>query len=138
MEINFFNNYGDINFDFQKILDDIASIFTNQENIKENISVICINNDEMQKINNQYRNLDCSTDVLSFPDRDEEYLGDIFISIDKVYEQAKQYNHSVEREFAFLLTHGILHLLGYDHENTNDEKKMIAKQEEILKKYRRV
>jgi probable rRNA maturation factor len=76
--------------------------------------------------------------VLSFPDRDEEYLGDIFISIDKVYEQAKQYNHSVEREFAFLLTHGILHLLGYDHENTNDEKKMIAKQEEILKKYRRV
>ncbi|HEY8444998.1 MAG TPA: rRNA maturation RNase YbeY [Bacilli bacterium] len=135
MEINLFNNYGDIKFDYQKITNDISSVFDSHDSL----SVILINNEEIHHMNKEYRNCDYPTDVLSFPDRDDDYIGDIFISIDKVYEQASSYEHSVEREFAFLLTHGILHLLGYDHLTKEEEQIMFSKQEEILNKtnYRR-
>lgn len=135
MEINLFNNYGDIKFDYQKIINDISSVFDSHDSL----SVILINNEEIHHMNKEYRNCDYPTDVLSFPDRDDDYIGDIFISIDKVYEQASSYEHSVEREFAFLLTHGILHLLGYDHLTKEEEQIMFSKQEEILNKtnYRR-
>ena len=104
--------------------------------------------DEIHRINKEYRNIDRPTDVISFEadidedipfDEEDNYAGDIFLCIDKVYEQALSYGHSVEREFAFLLCHGVLHLHGYDHMNEEDEKKMFAKQEEILEKlnYRR-
>ena len=104
--------------------------------------MILVNLNQIKEINKQYRNWDNATDVLSFEADDEEnanYLGDIFICIDKVYEQAKQFNHSVEREFAFLLVHGILHLSGFDHQDDEAEKKMFAEQEKILDKlnYRR-
>ena len=59
-------------------------------------------------------------------------MGDIFISYEKIIEQAKEYEHSILREFAFLVTHGMYHLLGYDHMNQEDEKIMFAKQEKIL------
>ena len=88
-------------------------------------------------MNKEYRGLDRPTDVISFEETDEEdenYLGDIFICIDKVYEQAKSYEHSNEREFAFLLLHGILHLSGYDHIEKEDEIIMFNKQDELLEK----
>ena len=62
-------------------------------------------------------------------------MGDIYIAIDVAYEQAKMYGHSSTREICFLATHGILHLLGYDHMNEKDEKIMFQKQEEVLKEY---
>lgn len=132
MIINTFINCDKINFDYQKVIENI------QRGIKEEkeISLILVNLDEIHKINLQYRGIDRPTDVISFEEddnEDEEYLGDIFVCIDKVYEQAQLYKHSVEREFAFLIVHGILHLSGYDHMTKEDEVVMFAKQEEILK-----
>lgn len=136
MVINIYNNYqAEIHFDFEKIVKDVSNYFN--ENTK--ISLILVNNEEIRNLNRDYRNIDRETDVLSFVDEDGEYLGDIFINIERVYSQAKEYNHSVEREFAFLLVHGILHLKGYDHHTNEEEIEMFAKQEEILNElnYRR-
>ena len=96
----------------------------------------------MIEINKTYRGIDRPTDVISFAlEEDENYevkerlLGDIYISIDKVYEQAKEYEHSVKRELFFLVTHGFLHLLGYDHMTEEEEKEMFSLQEKILDEY---
>ena len=139
MRIALFVNYPlEIKFDYQRIIKD----FEKELLKRKRISVILVNLNQMKEVNKKYRNIDNSTDVISFEENDEEnrsYLGDIFICIDRVYEQAKQYNHSVEREFAFLLVHGILHLTGFDHQDDEAEKKMFAEQEKILNKlnYRR-
>lgn len=141
MTINIFNNYeGNINFDYEKIVRDLETYFTNELKIKEEVSLILVDIKEIQKINKEYRHLDYPTDVISFEDKIEDYLGDIFICMEKVNEQAQTYQHSVEREFAFLTCHGLLHLLGYDHLNPTDEAIMFTKQEEILEKtnYRRI
>jgi len=104
-------------------------------------SIILVNPETIQSINAEYRNLDMITDVISFASQDEVMmidndinveLGDIFINIQAIRNQANEYNHSLKREFCFLVTHGILHLLGYDHINLEDEKKMFKLQEEIL------
>lgn len=129
MEINVFNNYnGEINFDYQKIIDAIRNYFK----FEKTASLVLVDNQEIHKINLQYRGIDRSTDVISFEDDEDDYIGEIFISIDKVIEQSRTYNHSVEREFAFLLIHGLLHLQGYDHQTSAEEKIMFEKQEEIL------
>lgn len=141
MTINLFNNYpNNISFDFEKIIKDLEQFDSDKE-----LSLILVDLNEIHQINKDYRGLDRPTDVISFEadcdefEEEENYAGDIFLCIDKVYEQALSYGHSVEREFAFLLCHGILHLHGYDHLCEEDEKKMFAKQEEILEKlnYRR-
>ena len=103
-------------------------------------SVIIVDNERIHKINKEYRGIDRPTDVISFALEDSEgvelenyrILGDIYISIDEVKEQAKSYGHSERRELAFLTVHGFLHLLGYDHMEPDEEKIMFAKQEEIL------
>ncbi len=107
------------------------------------ISVAFVDNKTIQEINKNYREKDAPTDVISFAYHETEdfdigpydTLGDIIISIDKVEEQAKDYDHSFERELYFVLTHGILHLLGYDHIEEDDRKEMRAKEEEILNKF---
>jgi probable rRNA maturation factor len=104
-------------------------------------SIILVNPEEIRLINAEYRNLDTITDVISFASQDDHMmisndetieLGDIFINIQAIRDQSKEYQHSLKREFCFLVTHGILHLLGYDHTNLEDEKKMFKLQEEIL------
>lgn len=134
MKIELYNNYpNEINFDYEKIIKDIETLYDNSE-----IALILVDRDEIHKLNNEYRHKDYATDVISFESDDEEdinYRGEIFLCIDKVYEQAKQYGHSNEREFAFLLVHGVLHLHGYDHMTEEDEKIMFAKQDEILDKF---
>ena len=106
---------------------------------KHIVSYIYTDLNEIHRINKEYRQIDRPTDVISFayidetPDRVLPYeLGDIFVCIEKVKEQAEAYGHSVYRECAFLITHGILHLLGYDHMTEDDEKIMFALQDEIL------
>ncbi len=114
------------------------------------ISISFVNNEEMRSLNERYRGIDKETDVLSFPlaeffegdfeeeDGDTEYieeeivLGDIVISTEMALKQSKEYGHSVKRELAFLLVHGMLHLLGYDHKDEASEKEMFDIQEEIL------
>ena len=106
-------------------------------------NIIFIDNKEIRKINREYRNVDRETDVISFALEDnmdvvyEDFrlLGDIYISYEKAIEQAELYNHSVKREVFFLATHGILHLLGYDHMEEEDEKVMFGKQNELLDGY---
>jgi probable rRNA maturation factor len=132
MEINVFNNYGDISFDYEAITKDLEILFTKQMNITKSLSLILVTLEEIHTINKQYRHIDLPTDVISFEDEEEDYLGDIFICIEKVFDQAESYGHSVKREFAFLLCHGVLHLLGYDHLNDKDAKVMFAKQDELL------
>lgn len=103
-------------------------------------NIIFVSNEEIHEINKNYRNTDRVTDVISFALEDNEdvvykdfrLLGDIYIAIDVAYDQALEYNHSREREVCFLATHGILHLLGYDHMNEVEEKIMFSKQDELL------
>ena len=111
------------------------------------VYITLTNNEEIHKINKEYREVDRPTDVLSFPmyERDEipnlkqntddgveKILGDIIVSIEKVREQAEEYGHSFERELAYLVTHGMLHLLGYDHIIEEEQKIMRKREEEIL------
>lgn len=106
------------------------------------MSVIFVDPEEIHEINKTYRNIDRPTDVISFALRDEadDYemmeedneLGDIFINIQAIVDQASEYGHSMRREVCFLFTHGLLHLLGYDHMCEEDEKQMFALQDVIL------
>ncbi len=98
------------------------------------ISVTFTDNEIIRELNKEYRDIDRETDVLSFPMDEDDMLGDIVISLEKAKEQAEEYGHSIEREISFLCVHSCLHLLGYDHETSEeDEKTMFAKQEEVLK-----
>ena len=146
-----YNVYGiskGFDFSIKGVILKITRAISKMENIKTEhvVSFIIVDNEEIHKINKDYRNIDRPTDVISFAtidgnsDRSLSYeLGDIYISIDKMNDQAKEYGHSQMREFAFLVTHGLLHLLGYDHMNKIDEEIMFKKQDELLNKttYRR-
>ena len=106
-------------------------------------NVIIVDNEEIHKINREYRNIDRPTDVISFALEDDDtfikmdkrILGDIYISIDKAKEQAKEYGHALLRELCFLTIHGILHLLGYYHMKKDEEEIMFGLQESILTEY---
>ena len=104
------------------------------------LSLLFTGNDEIQVINRDYRGKDQPTDVISFAYHETEdfdigpydTLGDIVISMERVEEQAAECNHSVKRELYYVLTHGLLHLLGYDHIEEEDRKEMRIREEEIL------
>lgn len=106
------------------------------------LSVIYVDPEQIHEINKEYRGIDWPTDVISFALMDEEddyevkeeenQLGDIFINVRAISDQAVEYGHSLRREVCFLFTHGLLHLLGYDHMNEEEEKEMFALQDEIL------
>lgn len=123
--------------DLEKLID-YAVTFEKIDNAI--FSVVFINDEEMHKMNVKYRNIDRTTDVLSFAFEDNDditsnnirMLGDIYISVDKAKEQAQAYGHAYLRELSFLMVHGFLHLLGYDHMNEDGEKEMFMRQEEIL------
>ena len=103
-------------------------------------NIIFVSNEKIHEINKEYRHTDRVTDVISFALEDNpdvvydsfRLLGDIYIAIDVAYDQAVEYNHSREREVCFLATHGLLHLLGFDHMTVEEEKIMFSKQEELL------
>ena len=110
------------------------------DNVEFNI--IFVDRKKIHEINKEYRGIDRETDVISFAlednmdiSLDHRLLGDIYICIEKAYEQAKEYGHSNLREIAFLMIHGLLHLLGYDHMKEEEEKIMFKKQEDILDEY---
>ncbi|WP_026676345.1 rRNA maturation RNase YbeY [Fictibacillus gelatini] len=112
------------------------------------LSVTFVTDEKIQEINKEYRHKDQPTDVISFAleemveDEVEiigadlpRMLGDIIISVETAKRQAAEYGHSIMRELGFLAVHGFLHLIGYDHMNESDEKKMFARQDEILNEY---
>lgn len=102
------------------------------------ISVVLLSNPAIRKLNNDYRGIDKATDVLSFPLELEAppvgdwILGELFISVEKAAKQAEEYGHSMRRELAFLFAHGLLHVLGFDHETGAGEKEMFGYQNKIL------
>lgn len=98
-----------------------------------------VNTKQIHSINKKYRKIDRPTDVITFANRDSNeikipLLGEIFICIDIAKKQAKEYKHSLQRELIFLFTHGLLHLLGYDHMNKKDEKQMFDLTDKIINK----
>ena len=139
-----FENNTDIQVD-RKLIDAVIQKSLEYENIENDceISVTIVDSEEIHQLNKKFRDIDRSTDVLSFPliDFNKEkmppksvfvYLGDIVINIERAKEQAIEYGHSLRRELGFLTAHSMLHLLGYDHMIPDEEKIMFKKQEDIL------
>ncbi len=126
--------------EMKELFEEIIVKTLNHENREENyeVSLSLVTADEIRALNHQYRGKDKATDVLSFPideqfqPEEEKMLGDIVISTEAVIQQAKEYEHSVEREIAYLFVHGLLHLLGYNHLEPEDKEKMRIVEEEIL------
>ncbi len=133
MEILINNNTQTFTAEMEELVRKVIEHVVNLEGATDalEVSVLITNNDEIQALNAQYRELDLPTDVLSFP-MDEEYLGDIVISMEKLFEQAEEYGHSPQRELGFLTVHGMLHLLGYDHIEEADRVLMRQREETIL------
>ena len=146
-----------LDFDYEEVIKTVISKTLETENCpyETEVNVLLTGNEEIHEANKEFRGIDRPTDVLSFPmvdyevpsdfscvdenpesylnpETDELLLGDIMISVDKVYEQANEYGHSRKREFAFLIAHSMLHLLGYDHIDEAERKVMEVKQEAIL------
>lgn len=146
-----------LNFSYKELINSVilAALDAEECPYEAEVNVILTNNEEIHEINKEYRSIDRPTDVLSFPlidyetpadfERVEDYaedyfnletgelmLGDIIISIDKLYEQAQNYGHSIERELAFLVAHSMFHLMGYDHMNEEERMIMEQKQSELL------
>ncbi len=147
-------NYNNIeeNEEYNKIINTVVKKCFEEEgldNIKIYINIILTNPEEIKRINKEYRNIDKETDVLSFPmfqkgEIEElikkkenivtDILGDVVISIPRVYEQAEEYNHSFERELSYMVVHGFYHLMGYDHMEEEEKKIMRQKEENVLQK----
>jgi probable rRNA maturation factor len=98
------------------------------------VCVLVTGDDAIRTLNRQFRDKDKATDVLSFPSDDDGFLGDIAISLPRAQAQAEEYGHTLRREAAFLTVHAMLHLMGYDHENPDDEARMRRRQREIMDK----
>lgn len=133
---NFENNYEQ---DFTAIIEQALKTLGIEDDVE--VSCVLVDDERIHEINREYRHIDRSTDVISFAmeDNDQFYvegmprtLGDIFISVDHAKKQAEEYGHSLRREMCFLFTHGILHLLGYDHMTDEQEKEMFGLQDVIL------
>jgi len=144
IELSDESNRVEKNYDTNSMEKYIKDIISDEYSSEKDIylSLLLTTNEAIREINREYREKDYATDVISFAYLETEAdmgpfisLGDIVISIDKIEEQAKEYNHSFERELYFCLTHGILHLLGYDHIEEEDRVVMRKKEEEILNKY---
>ena len=160
MTVDFENEYGnDLGIELYEIAEQVISFTLDYMDCpyEAQVSLLITDNEEIHKINLEHRQIDRPTDVLSFPmvtyetpgdfsfleeagvdcfepDSGELMLGDIVISADKVLEQSEEYGHSVKREYAFLITHSMLHLMGYDPMTEEEAKEMERLQEEILTK----
>ena len=147
----------EFDFDYRQIAEKVINYCIEREKFpyEAEINLTLTDNEGIHIINKEYRDIDRATDVLSFPmlsyetpgdfsflmdendddfnpDTGEAILGDIIISVDKVREQAEEYGHSELREFAFLITHSMLHLFGYDHMEPEEAEVMENKQRQIL------
>ena len=140
----------DENKEYDEVIKKVLSQCFKEENLENSnlwITVTFTTPRKIQEINKEYRGIDKATDVLSFPMfekneldekiakkdfENEDILGDIVISVEKVKEQAIEYGHSFERELSYMLVHGFYHLMGYDHIKEEDKKIMRPKEEKIL------
>ena len=150
-------------FDYKNVIEQVVNGATAYVNcpFEVSVEVTITDNETIKEINNQQRGIDNPTDVLSFPmvdyiepgnfdflegteddmayeyvepDTGELVLGDIVLSVDKIYSQAEEFGHSTKRELAFLVAHSMLHLFGYDHMEDEERMEMERMQREILDK----
>ncbi len=150
-----------LDLDYEKIITDVVNEAVDYEKCpyEVEVNVTLTDNESIHKINNEFRQVDSATDVLSFPmidyetpsdfdsleeefdtntedyfnpDTGELMLGDIVVSVEKVLEQAEKYGHTPTRELAFLVAHSMMHLFGYDHMTEDESRVMEAKQREVL------
>lgn len=128
--------------DIKQTLIAVAQAAMHHEKRFGDATIIITDSETVHELNRTYRNIDSETDVLSFPLQEgdslicvpDNYLGDIAISLPRAKSQAEEYGHSLKRELSFLTVHGMLHIMGYDHINEEERKKMFDKQEQILEK----
>ena len=136
MKINFFNETDKNIREYERVIRDVFKTI----NSKKEFNVIFVDEEEIKRINREFRKIDKVTDVISFALIDDaelvqtNELGDVFICVEKAISQAEEYGHSARREFAFLAVHGYLHLCGYDHQTPEEEKIMFSLQDKILDK----
>ena len=129
-----------LDIDYEKLASKVAAHILETEHCPYDVCVnlVITDNEEIKRVNTEFRSIGAPTDVLSFPmipfetPADYSVLGDVMISVDKVYAQAEEYGHSTEREFSFLFAHSMLHLLGYDHMEPDEAAVMEAKQAKAL------
>lgn len=146
-----------VDFEIEQLVDTLLATVMDFEKCpyEAEISLLVTNSDIVKEMNSEHRGIDATTDVLSFPalefetpgnfdyavthesdafdpETGELMLGDIVINIDRVYSQAEEYGHSIKREFAFLVTHSLFHLCGYDHMTEQDASDMEKRQEQVL------
>ena len=127
-----------------KKMEEAAGVLFEQEGIdgeRAEISLTLVSLEEIRELNRDYRDVDRETDVLSFPQFEcvedmpefgELCLGDVVICLDKVEEQAKEFDHSFERELIYLFVHSLLHLLGYDHMEEDEKQEMRQREEQVM------
>lgn len=146
LELLFENEYNEEFDNYEEIFLDLATFTLNYLNRKDHYSleVDLVNQEEIHEVNREYRHIDRPTDVISFAFLDKvdgevqiqgdvlTLLGEILISVDQAKIQAQEYGHSLHRELCFLFVHGLLHLLGYDHQTKEQEEEMFGLQEKIL------
>jgi probable rRNA maturation factor len=145
--IDFHDHTNSVDSDYIDMIQRLITFAADKEGVSQEaeLSINFVDNKKIQALNRNYRQINKPTDVLSFAMQengegeidilDEDLpllLGDIVISVDKAKEQAKSYDHSLERELCFLALHGFLHLIGYDHMTKEDEQQMFSRQKVIL------
>ncbi len=150
INIDFLDETDEISEEMVQKLEELLNFAAEKENVESDseLSVTFVSNERIQEINREYREKDYPTDVISFALEEmgegeiavsgmdlPRILGDIIISVKKAREQASEYGHSFDREMGFLAVHGLLHLLGYDHMNEEEEKIMFDRQREILDEF---
>lgn len=155
MDLEIFDETKEVSQEWLTMVDELLNYAGNYINLPANteMSVTIVDNDKIHAINKKYRGVDKATDVISFAIEEEDgeeepiifaddldvdipkNIGDIFVSLDKVREQAEYLGHSEKRELGFLVVHGFLHLNGYDHMQPDDEKEMFDLQRKILDAY---
>ncbi len=142
MEIYYDDRQDDIKIteEIKNLIEKSIAAVLKIEKLDENVevSVSFVGDDEIRDLNREYRGVDKSTDVLSFPMDDEfiidnRILGDVIINTRRVMEQAEELGHSNERELSYLSVHSILHLLGYDHMEDKDKKEMREREKLAMK-----
>lgn len=126
-----------------KLIDTVCETTFNHLGDRTNfeVSISFVTNEEIRELNKTYRNKDSETDVLSFPmeeefelDFENTILGDVVISVDRIREQAEEFNHSFHRELSYLLVHSLLHLFGFDHMEEDEKMEMRKEEKEIMDK----
>lgn len=123
----------EISEDFQEQLIQYVTCAFDYGDVEDGeVCITFVDDEYISRLNESYRNISGPTDVLSFPMNEEGLIGDVVISLETATRQAEEYGHSLEEEVAFLAVHGVLHLLGYDHETPEEEEKMMQISREVL------